>query len=162
MTHHAAQLQNKTSNYDTDIFTPFFARIQEITGVRAYTGKIGAEDVDGIDMAYRVLADHVRALTVAITDGGMPDSQGRGYVLRLILRRAVRFSNDRFNFGLKVVKAGLLRRGCHGGVAHHCGGWCVGRPRAPFAARADGQGDARPVLPGAHRRGRAPRADRPR
>lgn len=52
-------LQNKMSNYDTDVFTPLFARIQEMTGARAYAGRFGDEDVDGIDTAYRVLADHV-------------------------------------------------------------------------------------------------------
>lgn len=46
-------------------------------------------------MAYRVLADHIRTLTIAITDGGMPDNVGRGYVLRLILRRAVRFGDEK-------------------------------------------------------------------
>lgn len=50
----------------------------QATGVRPYTGKVGAEDVDGIDMAYRVVADHIRTLTIAITDGGKPDSTGRG------------------------------------------------------------------------------------
>jgi alanyl-tRNA synthetase len=52
-------LQDKSSNYDTDVFTPLFDKIQEMTGARAYSGKLGAEDVDGIDTAYRVLADHV-------------------------------------------------------------------------------------------------------
>lgn len=86
-------LQNKRSNYDTDIFTPIFDAIQaRIPGLRPYTGKVGADDVDGIDTAYRVLGDHIRTLTIAISDGGMPDSVGRGYVLRLILRRAIRFS----------------------------------------------------------------------
>ena len=60
------------------------------TGARPYTGKVGADDVDGLDMAYRVLADHARTLTIAICDGGLPDNVGRGYVLRRILRRAVR------------------------------------------------------------------------
>lgn len=46
--------------------------------MRAYTGKVGPEDIDGIDMAYRVVADHIRTLTVAISDGGKPDSVGRG------------------------------------------------------------------------------------
>ena len=46
--------------------------------MRPYTGKVGEEDVDGVDMAYRVVADHIRTLTVAITDGGRPDSTGRG------------------------------------------------------------------------------------
>ena len=48
------------------------------TGVRPYEGKVGAEDVDGLDMAYRVLADHARTLTVALSDGGRPDNVGRG------------------------------------------------------------------------------------
>jgi len=46
--------------------------------VRAYTGKVGDDDVDGVDMAYRVLADHARTLTVCIADGGRPDNTGRG------------------------------------------------------------------------------------
>ena len=71
--------------------------------VRPYTGKLGPEDADSIDMAYRVLADHVRTLTVAITDGGRPDNTGRGYVLRRILRRAVRFSTE-----ILKAKAGFL------------------------------------------------------
>lgn len=48
--------------------------------MRPYSGKVGAEDVDGIDMAYRVVADHVRTLTVALGDGGRPDNVGRGSV----------------------------------------------------------------------------------
>ena len=84
-------IQQKTSNYDTDIFAPIFEAIQQLTGVRPYSGKLGAEDVDGIDMAYRVVADHARTLTIALSDGGRPDNIGRGYVLRRILRRAVRY-----------------------------------------------------------------------
>src|SRR4051812_35422613 len=53
-------LQNVYSNYDTDVFTGLFKKIQEMTGARPYAGKLGEEDVDGIDTAYRVLADHVR------------------------------------------------------------------------------------------------------
>lgn len=49
------------------------------TGARPYTGKVGAEDVDGVDMAYRVLADHARTITIALSDGGRPDNTGRGY-----------------------------------------------------------------------------------
>lgn len=49
------------------------------TGARAYTGKVGAEDTDGIDMAYRVLADHARTITIALSDGGRPDNTGRGW-----------------------------------------------------------------------------------
>ncbi|XP_068169309.1 alanine--tRNA ligase, cytoplasmic [Antennarius striatus] len=88
-------LQNKMSNYDTDLFVPYFDAIQKGTGARPYTGKVGAEDVDGIDMAYRVLADHARTITIALSDGGRPDNTGRGYVLRRILRRAVRYSHEK-------------------------------------------------------------------
>ncbi|TMS05397.1 Alanine--tRNA ligase, cytoplasmic [Larimichthys crocea] len=88
-------LQNKMSNYDTDLFIPYFEAIQKGTGARPYTGKVGAEDADGIDMAYRVLADHARTITIALSDGGRPDNTGRGYVLRRILRRAVRYSHEK-------------------------------------------------------------------
>lgn len=106
-------LQDKMSNYDTDLFLPYFEAIQKVgtagwrrltllwniwdvqadvegpvltskaslfqgTGARPYAGKVGAEDVDGIDMAYRVLADHARTLTIALSDGGRPDNTGRG------------------------------------------------------------------------------------
>lgn len=87
-------LQNKRSNYDTDIFDAIFKAIQQRSGARPYTGHIGKEDTDGVDTAYRVLADHIRTLVVAISDGGMPDVAGRGYVLRRIIRRAVRFASD--------------------------------------------------------------------
>uniref|UniRef100_A0A0M3HPN3 Alanine--tRNA ligase n=1 Tax=Ascaris lumbricoides TaxID=6252 RepID=A0A0M3HPN3_ASCLU len=90
-----AVMQNKTSNYDTDAFTPIFDAIQASVCVRAYSGKVGAEDSDGIDMAYRVVADHIRTLCVALSDGGRPDSTGRGYVLRRILRRGVRYANEK-------------------------------------------------------------------
>ncbi|DAA77577.1 TPA_exp: Alanine--tRNA ligase [Trichophyton benhamiae CBS 112371] len=85
-------LQNKSSNYDTDVFTPLFNAIQNITGARPYTGKFGAEDADGIDTAYRVVADHLRTLTFAITDGAAPNNEGRGYVVRRVLRRGVRYA----------------------------------------------------------------------
>lgn len=91
-------LQNKRSNYDTDVFAPIFAAIQATTGARPYSGKVGkAEDLDGIDMAYRVVADHIRTLTFAISDGGMPSNEGRGYVLRRILRRAIRYAHEKLN-----------------------------------------------------------------
>lgn len=90
-------LQNKMSNYDTDVFTPIFARIQEVTGARPYSGKFGDEDKDGIDTAYRVVADHVRTLTFAISDGGIPNNEGRGYVVRRVLRRGARYARKYFN-----------------------------------------------------------------
>lgn len=87
-----AVLQNKKSNYDTDVFTPLFKTIQDITGVREYKGNFGKDDSDGIDTAYRVVADHVRTLTFAITDGAAPNNEGRGYVVRRVLRRGARYA----------------------------------------------------------------------
>lgn len=83
-------LQGKTSNYDTDVFTGIFRKITEITCAREYTGSL----TDQTDIAYRVLADHIRTLCIAIADGGEPSNDGRGYVLRRILRRAVRFGRQ--------------------------------------------------------------------
>jgi alanyl-tRNA synthetase len=90
-------LHNVRSNYDTDCFTPIFKKIEELTGARSYTGKLGDDDVDGVDTAYRVIADHIRTLTIAISDGGVPDKDGRGYVLRRILRRGVRYASNKMN-----------------------------------------------------------------
>ncbi|KAJ8500056.1 hypothetical protein OPV22_010608 [Ensete ventricosum] len=87
-------LQNKMSNYDTDVFMPIFDAIQQVTGARPYSGKIGADDVDKDDMAYRVVADHIRTLSFAIADGSRPGNEGREYVLRRILRRAVRYGRE--------------------------------------------------------------------
>ncbi|MFI4915958.1 MAG: alanine--tRNA ligase [Phycisphaerales bacterium JB060] len=83
-------LQGKPSNYDTDLFTPIFDAITKMTGARPYAGKLGHEDEGQVDFAYRVVADHARALAFALTDGAVPGNEGRGYVLRRILRRAVR------------------------------------------------------------------------
>lgn len=90
-------IQDKRSNYDTDLFIPIFEAIQKGTGAPNYQGRVGSEDHDGIDMAYRVLADHARTLTIALSDGGYPDNTGRGYVLRRILRRAVRYATEKLN-----------------------------------------------------------------
>ncbi len=90
-------LQNKSSNYDTDVFTPIFSIIQEVTGARPYTGNFGDDDMDGVDTAYRVVADHVRTLTFAISDGGIPNNEGRGYVVRRVLRRGARYARKYFN-----------------------------------------------------------------
>ncbi|CDY42520.1 BnaC06g03380D [Brassica napus] len=87
-------LQNKMSNYDTDVFMPIFDDIQKATGARPYSGKVGVEDVDRVDMAYRVVADHIRTLSFAIADGSRPGNEGREYVLRRILRRAVRYGKE--------------------------------------------------------------------
>jgi alanyl-tRNA synthetase len=90
-------LQDKMSNYDTDVFTPLFKIIQEVTGAREYRGGFGDEDPDGVDTAYRVVADHVRLLTFAIADGGNPNNAGRGYVVRRVLRRGARYARKYFN-----------------------------------------------------------------
>jgi len=83
-------LQGKTSNYDTDVWTPLFQAIERVTGARAYEGKMD----DPVDIAYRVIADHARCLTFALTDGAAPGNEGRGYVLRRILRRGVRYGRQ--------------------------------------------------------------------
>ncbi len=83
-------LQGVDSNYDTDLFTPIFKAIQSHTGAHPYQGALE----DPTDIAYRVIADHIRCLTVAITDGARPSNEGRGYVLRRILRRAVRHAHQ--------------------------------------------------------------------
>lgn len=76
-------INNKKSNYDTDVFIPIIKRISEITGEK-YEG----ENISAIN----AIADHVRALTFAICDGAIPSNEGRGYVLRRILRRASRLA----------------------------------------------------------------------
>ncbi len=83
-------IQDKRSNYDTDLWTPIFEAIRLRTGAPAYTGKLD----DHADIAYRVIADHIRCLTMALTDGATPSNEGRGYVLRRILRRAVRHGHQ--------------------------------------------------------------------
>ena len=101
-------LQDKRSNYDTDVFMPLFAKIQELTGARAYEGKLGKDDVDGIDTAYRVVADHVRTLTFAICDGGVPSNVGRGYVLRRVLRRGARYVRKKFGTPIGTFFSSLV------------------------------------------------------
>ncbi|KXJ89596.1 alanyl-tRNA synthetase [Microdochium bolleyi] len=109
-------LQDKSSNYATDIFTPLFDKIQEVTGARPYTDKYGKDDTDGVDTAYRVVADHIRLLTFAISDGAVPNSDGRGYVVRRVLRRGVRYARKYFNveigsFFSKILPALVAQMG---------------------------------------------------
>ncbi len=84
-----AIIQEKTSNYDTDLFTPLLRAIGEETG-RVY-GPLGPDGAPGPDdVSMRVVADHLRAMTFLIGDGVMPSNEWRGYVLRKIMRRAMR------------------------------------------------------------------------
>src|SRR6266567_1985748 len=84
------------SNYETDIFRPIFNELEKLSGKR-YGSTIprqksaGENEQEKIDVAFRVIADHIRALSFAIADGIIPSNEGRGYVLRRILRRAVRY-----------------------------------------------------------------------
>jgi hypothetical protein len=88
-------LQDRESNYDTDVFAPLLEAIAAAPGVGApYARRVGAADADLRDTAYRVIADHARTLTFAIADGAVPSNEGRGYVLRRILRRAVRYGQQ--------------------------------------------------------------------
>jgi alanyl-tRNA synthetase len=79
-------LQNKQSNYDTDIFSGSISVVARITGKR-YSGS----DTEKKDIAFRVIADHIRAISFTIADGQLPANTGAGYVIRRILRRAVRY-----------------------------------------------------------------------
>ena len=84
-------LQGKQSNYDTDVFSPLIERISKISGV-AYTRTDSKQDI-----AIRVIADHVRAVSFSIADGQLPASGGAGYVIRRILRRAIRYGYSFLN-----------------------------------------------------------------
>ncbi|MCL2282427.1 MAG: alanine--tRNA ligase [Fibromonadales bacterium] len=79
-----AILQGKDSNYNTDVFAPIISKIAELSGVPYGEGQSG--------MPHRVVADHLRSLSFAIADGALPSNDGRGYVLRRILRRASRYA----------------------------------------------------------------------
>ncbi|MGD0590261.1 MAG: alanine--tRNA ligase [Bacteroidota bacterium] len=88
-----AVLQGKNSNYDTDVFTPIIEKITEVTGKRYNnTSPPNNRSIKAdIDIAIRVIADHARMLTFAIADGATPSNKDRGYVLKRVLSRAVRF-----------------------------------------------------------------------
>ncbi|MDH3648192.1 MAG: alanine--tRNA ligase [Saprospiraceae bacterium] len=81
-------LQSKMSSYDTDLFTPYIRFIEETSGMN-YTGSYEADAKS--DIAMRVIADHIRAVAFTIADGVIPSNTGAGYVIRRILRRAVRY-----------------------------------------------------------------------
>ena len=81
-----AVLQGANNNFDTDLFRPLITKIASITG-RAYFGNMAVEDAP-----FRVIADHARAVTMLMGDGVVPSNEGRGYVLRRIIRRALRYA----------------------------------------------------------------------
>jgi alanyl-tRNA synthetase len=79
-------LQGKRSNYDTDIFQPIIRKTEELSGLK-YTATDEKKDI-----AFRVISDHIRAISFAIADGQLPSNTGAGYVIRRILRRAIRYA----------------------------------------------------------------------
>ncbi len=103
-------VQGKTSNYDTDVFTPMIAEISELTGLSYGKDK-------GVDVAMRVIADHIRTISFSITDGQLPSNVKAGYVIRRILRRAVRYAytylNQKDAFLYKLVPALIRIMGRH-------------------------------------------------
>jgi alanyl-tRNA synthetase len=83
----------RISNYETDVFSPIFRELEKLSG-KKYTSTLPSDNVGEqgkIDIAFRVIADHIRCLSFAIADGIQPSNEGRGYVLRRILRRAIRY-----------------------------------------------------------------------
>lgn len=89
-------LQGKQSNYDTDVFTPIIQEISNLSGI-----KYGASNET--DVAMRVIADHLRAIAFAIADGQLPSNNKAGYVIRRILRRAVRYGYTFLNFSQPFI-----------------------------------------------------------
>ncbi len=81
-------LQGKTATYDTDLFTPFIKHIEKVSG-KTYSHSYDPKNK--VDIAMRVVSDHIRAVAFAIADGQLPSNTGAGYVIRRILRRAVRY-----------------------------------------------------------------------
>jgi alanyl-tRNA synthetase len=88
-------LQGKTSNYDTDVFTPLIEKVEEISGLKYTTNDVilsdNEESQNKTNIAIRVIVDHIRAVAFAIADGQLPSNTGAGYVIRRILRRAIRY-----------------------------------------------------------------------
>ena len=84
-------IEGKHSNYDTDVFTPYIRETEKLSGLRY-------GDHEKNDVAFRVVADHVRAVAFAVADGQLPSHTGAGYVIRRILRRAIRYGYSYLNF----------------------------------------------------------------
>ena len=102
-------LQGQTSNYDTDVFTPLVEKVEQITGLKYTSNEVKdiSEEQNKTNIAIRVIVDHVRAVAFAIADGQLPSNTGAGYVIRRILRRAIRygftFLNTKEPFIYKLV-----------------------------------------------------------
>ena len=102
-------LQGKHSNYDTDIFQPIIKAEEQITGLKYTTFEEGevSKEQDDVNVAMRVCADHLRAVSFSIADGQLPSNAKAGYVIRRILRRAVRYAytflNQKESFLYKLV-----------------------------------------------------------
>lgn len=79
-------IQDGETNYDTDLFLPIIEKVEEISGQKYHAGSFEH------DTAFKVIADHIRTVTFAISDGALPSNEGRGYILRRLIRRSVRFS----------------------------------------------------------------------
>jgi alanyl-tRNA synthetase len=98
----AMALQGKTSNYDTDVFQRLIGHLEKVSGIQYHVK-------EETDIALRVIADHIRAIAFSIADGQLPSNTGAGYVIRRILRRAVRYGYQTLNLkepfmaGLSVV-----------------------------------------------------------
>ena len=86
-------MQNVTSNYDTDVFTPLIEKVEGPTGFKYTSNEVKdiSDEQNKINIAIRVIVDHVRAVAFAIADGQLPSNTGAGYVIRRILRRAIRY-----------------------------------------------------------------------
>ena len=101
-------MQNVKSNYDTDVFTPLIREIETITNAKYDKNSIATEESGKVSVAIRVIADHIRTVAFSIADGQLPSNNGAGYVIRRILRRAIRygftFLNTKEPFIYKLVE----------------------------------------------------------
>ena len=93
----AMVLQNKTSNYDTDIFKPLIENLEQISQKKYMSGSKSKKQ-ETLNIAFRVIVDHLRAVSFSITDGQLPSNSGAGYVIRRILRRAIRYGYQFLDF----------------------------------------------------------------
>ncbi|HUF09199.1 MAG TPA: alanine--tRNA ligase, partial [Rhodothermales bacterium] len=95
-----AALDSSISTYDTDLFAPILQRVADLSTIAGLHGydNIDSDDPERIRIAMRVVADHIRAIAFAVADGVLPSNEGRGYVIRRILRRAVRFGYQVLGF----------------------------------------------------------------